>query len=75
MENKMTSKLVTFLRSIADQIEAKALTEEKIFEVSKFYMRYLFLEHIDDTTESEMMRFLSLGWYIYNNIIIYKFRL
>ena len=69
MENKTPEKIVTFLRGLADQIEARTLPEKDLFEVTEFYMKCLFLNQSEETPEEEMLRFLSLGWYIYKNMI------
>ena len=75
----------TFLRTLADKIENKELSENELRTVSEFHMCYMLRECIssengeevkvlkeseNDFSENEMMRFFALGWYIYSFILV-----
>ncbi len=67
-----TTLLVPFLRKLADNIEQKTLTNEQLFKVGEFFMAFLFQKEmakaVDDTDE-DFMKFLTLGWWIYKQVL------
>lgn len=64
----MEKELPQFLRNIADQVENNTIKEDELRKLSEFYMSYLFSDKIPSTPEKDYMKFLILGWYIYNQI-------
>lgn len=73
MNDYNITQISTFLRKIADNIEQNILTELQLKLVSEFFIEYNFMnreqkeiEH--DISDKDFRKFLSLGWYIYNNI-------
>jgi len=73
-DGKMRMQIVALFRKLATQLENNEADEETQKMASEFYMKYLFSidEDIDTTctdTPEDMMRFLSLGWYIYKELI------
>jgi hypothetical protein len=75
--------LVNFLRKLATDLEENKLEAKDKQLIGEWYMRYLFThalgedfneKELDENGEkvpsqAEMLRFLSLGWYIYNQIL------
>jgi hypothetical protein len=62
----MEKELPQFLRNLADRIESNTLSEEDLRKVSEFYMSHLFRDKIGNTSQDDYMKFLVLGWYVYN---------
>ena len=78
--------LPEFLRELAHNIENNKLNSSQLQSVGEFYVSYLFNEDTEvqvennevedeDEDEEEMSdkdfkKFLALGWYIYNKIIV-----
>jgi hypothetical protein len=66
-------KIIKHLRNIADLIENNEIDEKTLQSAGEFYMKQLFIDEIEKTEctieEKDMLKFLILGWYIYNFII------
>jgi hypothetical protein len=62
----MEKELPSFLRNTADRIENNTLSEEELRKISELYILSLFREKIGTTSQKDYMKFLVLGWYIYN---------
>ena len=70
-------ELIPFLRTLADSIEQETILPEQLRSISTFFMSYKFQEQeIKDDNgapdlasgeydEQELIKFISLGWYIY----------
>ena len=76
------SDLISFLRDLANSIEQKTIQRDQLLEVSKFFMSYKFQEQeiaddngdpeiggSGDYDQKELIKFLSLGWYIYCTLL------
>jgi len=65
--------LSPFLRKLADDIDNKKLSTEKIQQIGEFYMSWLFNTEADkkhsEISVEESLKFLTLGWYIYKQIL------
>jgi hypothetical protein len=72
-------KLKQFLRSLADSIESNEIREVQLSRIGEFFMSYQFQEQalVDNQSEDEnditysreeLIKFLSMGWYIYQLI-------
>ena len=63
-------ELVTFLKSLHESIENNTITDIQLQRVGEFFMSYNFKESLykNDPDEKEMIKYLSLGWYIHNII-------
>ena len=65
--------LVPFLRKLADSIENKTLSDEQIFKVGEFFMSFLFhqelLKGAMNEDDREFFKFLTLGWWVYKNVL------
>lgn len=73
------TKLVRFLRELADDMEQQQLDPKQLQRVGEFYMSYEFQEQARrDGQEDEpplgqddedVIKFVSLGWYVYNRLL------
>ena len=63
-------KLIIFLENIIQEIKNKTITPRQNQILTEFNLQYLFEESVDDNVFSnrDMLNFLSLGWYMYNNL-------
>ena len=78
--SNMNIKLVKFLRELAVSIENEQLEPTQLQSVSEFFMIYKFREQAvrslnytdteeDDLSDDELLKFISLGWYVYRIIL------
>jgi hypothetical protein len=70
----MSIDLSLFLRNIADMLDSNKLNNKELKLIGEFYMSYKFQntvidkldnEDLKDLEESDFIKFLILGWYIY----------
>jgi hypothetical protein len=72
-------KLIQFLRSLANSIESHEIKSVQLSRIGEFFMSYQFQEQAlvdnqnDDENEltysrEDLIKFLSMGWYIYQII-------
>lgn len=69
------NKLADFLDETSKLIKDKKISDNQLRIVGEFYMTSKFNENVDninDLTEKEVVKFLFIGWYIYNMILITK---
>ena len=69
------NKLADFLDETSKLIKDKKISDNQLRIVGEFYMASKFNENVDninDLTEKEVVKFLFIGWYIYNMILITK---
>lgn len=66
-------KIIDFLRNTADLIEKNEINEQTLQLAGEYYMRHLCKTEIDDVNatleEKDLVKFLTVGWYIYNIIL------
>ncbi len=66
--------LVGFLKTLASDLEKGNLDDEDMRSVSEFYMLHKFKSKLNSdeneelNTQKDLLQFLALGWYIYNNL-------
>lgn len=72
MNNNSDKNLVPFLRELANSIENNKLSLNQLQHIGEFFMEYKFHEHNeldeskqDEFESSDVIKFLTLGWYIY----------
>ena len=65
MDNR--KELVKFLRELSNSIENNDIKDEKLLEISKFFMKFKFYD--GEYERDEMVKYMSLGWYIYTYIL------
>jgi len=64
-----TQKLVPFLRELATSIETDSLDNYQLKSVSEFFMAWNFQKDKGEYSSEELIKFLSLGWYIYTHLL------
>lgn len=66
-------QLINFLRNLANDIENNNIEDENLLKISQFMMNFQFQnqqdEQSDDYSNDDMVKFLSLGWYIYTQLL------
>ena len=66
-------QLINFLRNLANDIENNNIEDENLLKISQFMMNFQFQnqqdEQSDDYSRDDMVKFLSLGWYIYTQLL------
>lgn len=66
-------QLINFLRNLANDIENNNIENENLLKISQFMMNFQFQnqqdEQSDDYSNDDMVKFLSLGWYIYTQLL------
>ena len=62
-------KLIGFLRELANDIETKKLDNDRLADISKFYMSWKFKEDKGEYSYEELISYLSLGWYVYTCLL------
>jgi hypothetical protein len=67
-------ELSIFLRNLADSIDNETIESNNLKIVGEFYMKYKFNNFKKDGktyefTEEEIVKFIFLGWFIYNIIL------
>ena len=73
--NDADKKLVTFLRKMADTIENDTILPDELKSVGDFFMKHKFIKNNEvennniEFCKDELMKFICLGWYIYNCIL------
>lgn len=78
--NDYDTRLIPFLRNLADLIEQRQLLPNQLQIIGEFFMHYQFQEQAikdnDNTVppprqfnQEELMKFIILGWYIYCRIL------
>ena len=73
MSEISNDKLIKFLRDTANSFEQKNLNETEIFSIGELYTSMKFFKYNsyinkEKQDEKDLIKFLSLGWYIYNII-------
>ena len=66
-------KIIDFLRNTANLIEQNEIDDQSLQIAGEYYMRHLCKSEIDDVNatldEKDLVKFLTIGWYIYNIIL------
>ena len=71
----LEDKIISFLEEILEKIKNKSLDIDDLRKVTEFYLSYNFLNEVNNennevvNNDKELLNFLSLGWYIYQNHI------
>ena len=65
----MTSdKLLVFLEDIVEKLKSETLDQNSKTELINFYMRVNRPGNVEDLDEEDALKFLCMGWYIYNEM-------
>jgi hypothetical protein len=75
--NNSNAELAPFLRELADSIESRELPKDQLKYIGEFFMSYKFHEKRngwkeeveEELGEMDVVKFLTLGWYIYKLIL------
>lgn len=79
--DEQNSQLIPFLRELANTIESGELSQKELQRVGEFYMSYQFhkqaildneedeVDNRFDTTQIDLVKFVTLGWYVYNHLL------
>jgi|UniRef100_A0A6C0LYG7 hypothetical protein len=64
----MDERLLGFLKNLTQSVENDELDQQQLQRVSEFFMSYQLYEHVEneDFNETDLIKFITLGWYIYN---------
>lgn len=71
---KVKKEFINFLDEIKEKINSNELSDEKLELIFQFYIFYKFNSHEEQMTsennysEKDIIKFLTLGWWIYHNI-------
>jgi|LakMenEpi03Aug12_release.lakeMendotaPanAssembly.Ray.scaffolds.fasta_scaffold747279_2 hypothetical protein len=71
MENSEKNKeLVLFLRNLANSVENNTITSDQSQKLGEFFMSFKMSQEEDkDCDPMDVIKFITMGWYIYSNII------
>ena len=64
-----TKQLIPFLRNLANSIEQNSLDNKQLASISEFFMAWKFKEDTGEYSKEELIKYLSLGWYIYTCLL------
>ena len=70
--SKLDTILVSFLRELANDIENKSLDKEKMQAIGEFYISWCYKNKRKVDNESDFFKFFTMGWYIYEQLLIKK---
>jgi hypothetical protein len=66
-ENETTNLIAGFMRSVADNLEKGKIPPEKLETIADFFVTYT-SDPPQDRVENDMIKYLTMGWYVYNTI-------
>jgi hypothetical protein len=73
MENNTDKQLIIFLRNLANNLENGKLSSEQTLNIGEFYISYQFQNQLKENTEefneTNIKKYLFIGWYIYCMIL------
>lgn len=74
MNSETKQNLILFFKNLANDIENDNLNEKQLQSSGEFCMSYSIQNEIDndqniDMSEKDLIKFLFLGWYMYNIIL------
>lgn len=79
MSIETNKRLIPFLRNLADSIENGDIMPKELQRIGEFFMSYQFQKQADKDnlenentemfTKKELIKFVSLGWYVYQILL------
>jgi len=74
MNSETKQNLILFFKNLTDDIENDKLNEKQLQSLGEFCISYSIQNEIDndqniDMSEKDLIKFLFLGWYMYNIIL------
>jgi hypothetical protein len=67
MNNEKEKEIIKFLNDIIISIENKNIQPDNLQQVGEFLMSYKY-KQVDDYEYSDILKYVSIGYYIYNII-------
>jgi ADP-glucose pyrophosphorylase len=64
----MSTDTVSFLKELIVSIEDETIQKDRMLQIEEFKRVYTFMEKIKTDDDKELLKFLSLGWFIYNQL-------
>ena len=61
-------KLLIFLQELIQKIQTNSLEKDRRLELIDFYMKYNRPDNVEDLDDNDVLKFLCMGWYIYNEL-------
>lgn len=63
-------KFISFFDQCIERIKDKTLTDSQLQIIAEFYITFLFTDtnNIDDISNKELLKYISMGWYVYNEL-------
>lgn len=68
MSDVIINSMALFLRTLASDLETSKLSPEDLKKIFDFYIQYRF-EKDQTQDDKDFIKFLTLGWYIYTNLL------
>ena len=62
-------RMVEFLRQLANDVESDTLTVTQRQHIGEFFMAYQSRKGECDPSEKDMLKYLTLGWWLYTQVI------
>lgn len=69
MDIKHKQNIRNFMRNLLEQIDNNTLSEESYEKLKDFCIDYELKKVDNDFSDYDMMRFFTLGWHVYNNML------
>ena len=63
------NELILFVENLREKLNKKELEDDIKQSLGELYMLSEFKENIEKNEEKDMIKYLALGWYIYNIIL------
>jgi len=63
-----TTKLIEQLQCIINKLQNNNINSEQIDIIKEFILKMNFTEFNKESSEKDLMKYLSIGWYICENI-------
>ena len=60
------NNIIDFLEKLIVNIENDKLSNEKLLKIFEFYINYNYSDNINNIDDTEIKKYLTLGWLIYN---------
>jgi len=62
-------KQILFLENLLTKVKNNNISQDEQREISEFYVNYIFSRSDDKDDEEKILKYTSLGWYIYEFLI------
>lgn len=69
LNNMSNHPLSSFLRDLASDLESGKINPSQLEKISQFHITYQYGEFDHSEDDNESMKYVMLGWYIYNFLL------